>query len=139
MKNKAYLAVLLSHLTTLVVLFMPIIRVAEIKMDIEGQRFENGFFVNIVEFINIEKYSLTAVLMLIFAVGQLVGIINALYGLFKKGYSHTSINITFSCSFVVALLGALHLYSKSYALFAICATAFLVISFCSVKLIRSEK
>ena len=138
-KNKAYIAVLLSHLTVVSVLFTPIIRVTEIKMDILGQKIENSYFVNFIDFLKDEKYSLSAVLMTFLTIGQLIGLANAIYGLIKKGYSHTSINITFACSFLVALLGALHLYSKSYALFAICAVAFFVISFCSVKLIKSEK
>ncbi len=138
-KNKAYIAVFLSHLTVIAVLFTPIIRATEIKMDILGQKIENSYYVNIVDFLKDERYSLTSVLMLILTLGQLVGIANALYGLLKKGYSHTSISITFACSFLVALLGALHLYSKSYALFIICAIAFFVISFCSVKLIKAEE
>lgn len=139
MKNKSYIAVLLSHLTVIVVLFTPIIRATEIKMDILGQKIENSYYVNIIDFLKDERYSLSSVLMLILTLGQLVGLANAIYGLFKKGYSHTSISITFSCSFLVALLGALHLYSKSYALFIICAVAFFVISFCSVKLIKAEE
>ena len=138
-KNKAYIAVLLSHLTVVSVLFTPIIRVTEIKMDILGQKIENSYFVNIIDYFKDERYSLTSVLMLLLTLGQLVGLANAIYGLCKKGYSHTSISVTFACSFLVALLGALHLYSKSYALFIICAVAFFVISFCSVKLIKAEK
>ena len=138
MKNKAYIAVLLSHLTAFVVLFTPIIRVTEIKMDVVGQRLESGHFVNIIDFLKTEKSSLTALLMVVLALGQIFGIGNAIYGLVKKGYSHISINLTFACGFLVALLGAVHLYSKSYALFSVCAVAFFVVSFCSVKLIRAE-
>ena len=138
MKNKAYTAVLLSHLTAFIVLFTPIIRVTEIKMDTVGQRLENSYFVNIIDFLKTEKSSLTAILMVLLAFGQLIGIINAIYGIAKKEYSHMSINITFACSFMVALLGAVHLYSKSYALFSICAVAFFVVSYCSVKLIKAE-
>lgn len=138
MKNKAYIAVLLSHLTAFVVLFTPIIRVTEIKMDVVGQRLESSHFVNIIDFLKTEKSSLTALLMVVLALGQIFGIGNAIYGLVKKGYSHISINLTFACGFLVALLGAVHLYSKSYALFSICAVAFFVVSFCSVKLIKAE-
>ena len=116
-KNKAYVAVLLSHLVVIAVLFTPIIRATEIKMDILGQKIENSYYINIVEFLRAEWYSLSAVLMLLLAIGQLVGVINAIYGLAKKGYSHTSINITFVCSFLAALLGALHLYISFIAMF----------------------
>lgn len=138
-KTKAYLAIFMSHLTALIVLFTPIIRVTEFKMDILGQKIENSYYVNIVDFVNIEKYSLTSFIMMALALGQSVGLLNALYGLFKKRYSHISINLTFVCSFLVAALGALHLYSKSYILFIVCASAFFIISFCSVKLIKAEK
>ena len=55
-KTKAYLAIFMSHLTALIVLFTPIIRVTEFKMDILGQKIENSYYVNIVDFVNIEKY-----------------------------------------------------------------------------------
>ena len=138
MKNKAYIAVLLSHLTAFVVLFTPIIRVTEIKMDVVGQRLENSYFVNIIDYIKMEKSSLPAIIMVTLALGQLVGIGNSIYGVVKKEYSHISISLTFACGFLVALLGAVQLYSKSYALFSVCAVAFFVVSFCSVKLIKAE-
>ena len=43
MKTKAYLAIFMSHLTALIVLFTPIIRVTEFKMDILGQKIENSY------------------------------------------------------------------------------------------------
>jgi len=138
LKNKAYIAVLLSHLTAFVVLFTPIIRVTEIKMDVVGQRLENSYFVNIIDYIKMEKSSLPAIIMVTLALGQLVGIGNSIYGVVKKEYSHISISLTFACGFLVALLGAVQLYSKSYALFSVCAVAFFVVSFCSVKLIKAE-
>lgn len=139
MKTKAYLAILLSHLTAIVVLFTPVIRVTEIKMNILGQKIENSYFVNIVDFMKAERSKLTTVLMLVLAIMQLVGLLNAIYGLIRKEYSHTSINLTFASGFTIALLGAVHLYSKSYALFIVCAIAFFVVAFCSGKLIKSEK
>lgn len=139
MKNKAYFTILLSHITVIIVLFTPIIRVTEIKMNSVGQKIENSFFVNIVDFMGVGKSKLTAVLVLVLACVQLIGLINAVYGLIKKGYSHTSINLTFACAFSVALLGAVHLYSKSYAFFTVCATAFFIGSYCSVKLIKAEE
>lgn len=139
MKSKAYFTILLSHITLCIVLFTPIIRVVEIKMNSIGQKIENSFFANIVNFVRLEKSSLTAILTVVLALIQLAGVINAFYGLVKKGYSHTSINLTFVCGFAAAILGAVHLYSKSYALFAICAIAFFAVSFCSVKLIKAEE
>jgi hypothetical protein len=46
---------------------------------------------------------------------------------------------TFINALASAFMGALLLYSKSYALFFICAATFILISFCSIKLIKSEE
>lgn len=139
MKNKAYFTILLAHLTVIIVLFTPIIRITEIKMNSIGQKIENSFFVNIVGFMKAGKSKLTVTLVVILAIIQLFALSNAVYGLFRKRFSHTSINLTFAGVFALALLGAVQLYSKSYALFTICAVAFFVGSYCSIKLIKAEE
>ena len=138
MKIKSYVAVLLSHLAVLIALLTPIIRVSEIKMTLTGEKSDEASLVNFIEFIVRDPYNFTSVLMLVLVGVHIMGVANALFGIIKKKYSHSSINFTFYCSFASALMGALHLYSKSYALFFICAVSFLVIAFCSIKLIKSE-
>ncbi len=138
MKFKAYLGILLSHLTVLIVLFTPIIRLNEIKIVNSGEKVSDIYYANLVEFIDNQGVSLTSFVMIFLTIGHILGIGNAIFGLIKKEHNHISINLTFVCSFASALMGALLLYSKSYALFAICAVSFFFISFCSIKLIKAE-
>ena len=139
MKRKLYVATLLAHLSVLFSLLAPIIRVNEVRMTLGGEKVVNSYYVNIIKFVRDDIYSATTIFMMALTVVHLWGIANALVGIVKREYSHLSINITFICGFASALMGALHLYSRSYALFAICALSFFIISFCSVKLIKSEE
>ena len=139
MKFKAYLGILLSHLTVLTVLFTPIIRMSEIVIDVSGEKVTNIYFVNLIDFIRGQGDSTTSVIMVALTAGHVLGIANAVFGLIKKEHNHIVINSAFALSFSSALMGALLLYSKSYALFFLCAVSFLVISFCSIKLIKAEQ
>jgi hypothetical protein len=76
--------------------------------------------------------------MLFLTFVHVVGIVNAVAGVARERFSHFSINLTIICGFASALMGALHLYSKSYTLFAICAFSFLAIAVCSIKLVKME-
>ncbi|MBQ7225094.1 MAG: hypothetical protein IJX02_00660 [Clostridia bacterium] len=138
MKLKSYIAALVSHLVVLIALVTPIIRASDTRTSLTGNTESSSSYLNIFQFIQTDLYSFTSVLMLILVFIHFLGISNAIYGIVKKKYSHWSINLTFLFGFASALMGALHLYSGSYALFSICAASFLVISFCSIKLIKSE-
>lgn len=138
LKVKAYIGILLSHLSVLIVLFTPIIRLSEIKIDSAGEKVTDIFYVNLVDFLKSQGHTLTTVIMIVLTLGHVFGLGNAIFGLVKKEQSHFSVNATFVCSFASALMGALLLYSNSYALFFICAASFLIISFCSIKLIKAE-
>ena len=133
MKQKAYITISCSHLAVLVALVTPIIRVTGV-----GGAEESTFYTNIFNYVSINMNALSTVIMLILIAVHFVGIANAAYGIIKKNYNHFSINMTFLCGFASALMGALFLYSKSYMLFTICALSFLIVSFCSIKLIKSE-
>ena len=139
LKFKAYLGILLSHLTVLIVLFTPIIRMSEIIIDVSGEKVTNVYSVNLVDFIKGQGDTTTTFIMIVLTAGHIVGIANAVFGLVKKGHNHISINLTFVCSFASALMGALLLYSRSYVLFSVCAVSFVMISFCSIKLIKAEQ
>ena len=130
MRLKAYLVILSAHMTVLTALVTPIIRTSFDEASSE--------YMNIFQFAEININSLSTFLMLFLTLVHIAGVGNSLYGIFKRSYSHISINMTFICGLASALMGALQLYSKSYALFSICAITFFVISFCSIKLIKSE-
>ncbi len=138
MKNKVYIAVLLSHLIVLLSLFAPIIRVNLGEMKVEGESLLDSYYTNIVESVLNNAYGITTILMLVLTVFHLCGIANAIYGLIRKGYRNRTINVTVALSFTSGLMGALQLYSKSYLLFFICAASFVVLSVCAMLLVRAE-
>lgn len=138
MKKKLYVTTLVAHLLVLLSLLTPIIRITEIRMNISGEKVINSYYVNIIKFVQDDIYSFTSLFMMVLILVHVIGIINAIVGVVKKRYSHLSINITIICGFASALMGALHLYSRSYTLFVICAVSFFAIAFCSIKLIKSE-
>ena len=139
LKIKAYVAILCAHLTVLTALCIPIIRVAEVKMTAVGQTETDSYYLNIFDFARVNLNSFSTFLMLFLTVVHLFGVVNAFYGLFKKSYSHLSINLTFIFGLASAFMGALQLYSRSYALFFICADTLILIYICSIKLIKSEE
>ena len=139
MKNRCYIGILLSHLAVMVSLCTPIIVIKELQMDITGKRMTESYYVNIFQFVLDEKYSLTAVLMMILCIGHIVGIVNAVYGLAKNSLLHRSVNVGFVFGYSSALMGALLLYTGSYGIFTICAASFFAVSYCSVKLMKEEK
>ena len=139
MKKKLYIATLVSHMAVLIALFIPVICMTETRMNIWGEKETFSYFVNVIQFLKDDIYSISSIQTMFLILVHICGIINAIVGLVREEYSHFSINVTIICGFASALLGALHLYSKSYALFAICAISFFAISFCSIKLVKLEK
>jgi len=138
LKNKVYITVLLSHLIVLLSLFAPIIRVNLGEMKVEGESLLDSYYTNIVESVLNNAYDVTTILMLVLVFFHMCGIANAIYGLIRKGYRNRTINVTVALSFASGLMGALQLYSKSYVLFAICAASFLVLSACSMLLVKED-
>ena len=139
MKKKLYLLTLFSHLAVLIALCTPVIRMTETRMNMNGEKEAYSYYINLIKFAKDDIYSFTSMYMLVLTLVHIVGIANAIVGIFQKEYNNVSVNLTLMCGFASALMGALQLYSKSYALFAICAISFLVIAFCSIKLVKSEK
>lgn len=138
MKNRFFIGILLSHLAVIVSLLTPIIRVDEERLGISGNGITDVRYFNIIDYMTKDIHRLTGVLMIILAVFHILAILNALYGLFFKGYHHASIKYTFVLAFASATMGALQLYSQSYVFFAICAVSFLLVSFCSIRLMKLE-
>lgn len=138
MKRKIYIINLISHMAVLLALLTPVIRITEIRMSLSGEKETFSHYVNIIQFVKDDIYSFTSIYMLFLTFVHVVGIVNAVAGVARERFSHLSINLTIICGFASALMGALHLYSKSYTLFAICALSFLAIAVCSIKLVKME-
>ena len=138
MKIKAYIAIILSNLMVLLALFFPLIHVTEIRMDITGEKIAESFYINIIDYVQHDVYNFTMIVMIILACFNFLGVINGIYGLVCKKLKHASINLALFTGFASGIAGALHLYSKSYVFFIICAASFIMITLCSFKLNKSE-
>ena len=138
MKRKIYIINFVSHMAVLLALLTPVIRITEIRMSLSGEKEDFSHYVSIIQFIKDDIYSFTSIYMLFLTLVHIVGIVNAVIGIVKEQFSHFSINVTIICGFASALMGALHLYSKSYVLFTVCALSFLAIAVCSIKLVKME-
>ena len=139
MKNKAYITIIVSNLIVLLALFLPLIHVTEIRMDITGAKIAESYFINIIEYVSHDVYNFNMIVMIILAGLNAVGVVNGIYGIVKKEFVHASINLSFFTGFASAIAGALHLYSQSYIFFIICAASFIAITFCSLKLNKTEE
>ena len=108
------------------------------EIKVEGESLLESYHTNIIESVMHDTTGVLTILMLVLAFFHLCGIANAIYALIRRGYRNRTVNVTVVLSFASGLMGALHLYSKSYLLFGICAFSFLVLSVCSVLLVRTE-
>ena len=138
LKKRIYITVIISHLVVLLALFAPIIRVIEGGIMVEGESLLESYYINVVQYVLSGIHIITSVLLLILVFFHLCGIAVAIYGMIRKGYGHKTVNLTVFLGFTSGLMGALNLYSKSYALFAVCAVSFVTLTACSVLLIRAE-
>lgn len=138
MKNKYYITALCSHITVLCALLMPVIRVTETKMTSISDKTVTSSYLNVFEFLQVNLNSLSSAIMIILMAAHVAGIANAIVGTLKKGYVNTCVSLTFACGLASAFMGALQLYSGSYILFSICAISFVLIAFCSLRLIKIE-
>ena len=138
MKIKYYITALCSHITVLCALLAPVIRVTETKMTSISDKTVTSSYLNVFEFLQVNLNSLSSAIMIILMVLHVTGVVNAIVGIVKKGYVNTCVSLTFICGLASAFMGALQLYSGSYVLFLICASSFMLISFCSIRLIKIE-
>ena len=96
------------------------------------------FWLNFFQYFLYDVYSTLAIFMLVFLVVELLGAVNGFYAAFTKKPNHVSYKISFYLGFSSAVMAALQSGSKSYAFFFICVISFLVISFCSIKLMKAD-
>ena len=138
MEKKLYLIIALAHLAVPISLLTPIITMTETKVGMGGATEIEMYNINFFQYFLYDIYSTLAIFMLVFSVVELLGAANAFYSVFTKKPNHVSYKISFYLGFSSAVMAALQAGSNSYAFFFICVISFLVISFCSIKLMKSD-
>lgn len=130
MKKRFFAYIISSHLAVLISLLFPIHR---LKTGIK----ESISFINFFEYLDQNQSMIVNVLFIILILAEALGIANGIYGIVKK--NHFSIRNAFTLGFSSAILAAMLLSSGSYIFFLICAASFLVISYFSLRLLKTEK
>ena len=138
MEKKLYFLIALAHLAVPISLLTPIITITETKVGIGGTTVVEMYNINFFQYFLYDVYSTLAIFMLIFSVVELLGAVNGFYAAFTKKPNHVSYKASFYLGFSSAVMAALQAGSNSYAFFFICVISFLVISFCSIKLMKSD-
>ena len=137
--KKHYIMIALSHLAMILSLFFPLINVNEQRIGIGGAENTESYFINIISYVKNEIYPLTGICMTILMIISVLGIVNAMIGIFSKKINNTNVKIAFIFGFSSAIGAALLLYSNSILLFSILAGSFALISYASIKLFMAEE
>ena len=138
MEKRLYFLIALAHLAVPISLLTPIITITETRVGIDGATAVEMYNINFFQYFLYDIYSTLAIFMLIFSIVELLGAANAFYSVFTKKPNHVSYKISFYLGFSSAVMAALQSGSKSYAFFFICVISFLIISFSSIKLMKSD-
>lgn len=138
MEKKLYFIIALAHLAVPISLLTPIITMTETKVGMGGATEIEMYNINFFQYFLYDIYSVVAIFMLVFIIVELLGAVNAFYAVFTKKSNHVSYKISFCLGFSSAVMAALQAGSSSYLFFFICVVSFLVISFCSIKLMKSD-
>ncbi len=139
MHKKYYLMNIISHAVVIASLFFPLINVNELRIGVAGAGVADPYYMNIISFLQNEIYPLTAIFMILLMVFAALGAANSVIGIFSKKIRSINVKLAFILGFSEATLAALLLYSRSTALFIICAVSFALISLAAIKLIRIEE
>lgn len=138
MHKKYYLLSLICHSVVAVSLCFPVISVSETRLNNVGNTLTDTNFLNIFQYVYNDVYTITAVLMIILGVFEILGAMNCLYAMTKSTVERLPSKLAFIFGFSSAIMGALQVYSRSYILFVICASAFVLSEICAIRLMRLE-
>ncbi len=127
--------ILLAHLLVPLSLLLPVLQIPENASSL----IEASHYYNIFDYVILNKYVYVTALLISFIVAELLGVANAIYGLAQKEIKHFHVRASFVLGFSSAILGAMFISAGSYTFFAVCAISFLLISYCSIKLMKLEK
>lgn len=127
-----------AHSAVIFSMFFPLINVNALRIGATVSE-ADPYFMNVVNYLQNEIYPLTAIFMILLMVFAALGAANSVIGIFSKKIRSINVKLAFILGFSEATLAALLLYSRSTALFIICAASFALISLAAIKLIRIEE
>ncbi len=139
MHRKFYIAILVSHLSLIVSMLFPVLKVNEIRLAPWGGGNSQVQNLNLIEYIGKGVSPITGYFMIFFVAIALAGVANSVYGIISKKVSSLSVKLSFVFGFSSASMAALQLYSNSILLLVICIVTFAIISIASVRLIKIDE
>lgn len=139
MYRKNYIAILVSHLSLVVSLLFPIIRVNEIRLAPWTGETSEVQNLNLFEYTGKSISPVTSYLMIFFLAIALAGCINAIFGIVSKKINALSVKLSFIFGFSSAAMAAVQLYSGSVMLIFISIITFAIITVASVRLIKLDE
>ena len=139
MHRKFYIAILVSHLSLIVSMIFPVLKVNEIRLTPGGAGSAQVQNLNLFQYIAKEVSPITGYFMIFLLVIAIGGIVNSVYGIISKKVGSLSVKLAFVFGFSSAAMAALQLYSNSALLLIICIVTFAIISVASVKLIKMDE
>ena len=138
MHKKYYLLSLICHGCVALSLCFPLISVSESRLNNTGNTLVDTNFLNIFQYVYNDIYTITAILMIILGVVEILGALNCIYAISKKHVSRLASKLAFLFGFSSAIMGALQVYSRSYLFFFICAAAFVLNQVCAIRIMKLE-
>ena len=138
MHKKYYLLSMLCHSAVAIALCLPTISVSETRLNNMGNTLTDTNFSNIFQYVSSDIYTITAILLIVLGIVEILGILNCVYAMSKKTVARLPSKLAFLYGFSSAIIAALQVYSRSYILFSVCATSFVITQLCSVRLMRLE-
>ena len=138
MHKKYYLLSLVCHIAVVISLCLPTISVSETRLNNLGNTLTDTNFLNIFQYVYSDIYTITAILMIALGVVEILGALNCVYAMSKKTVERLPSKLAFLYGFSSAIIAALQVYSRSYILFSICATSFIITEVCAFRLMRLE-
>ena len=139
MHKKYYLLSMICHTVVAVSLCFPVISVSETRLNSMGNVLTDTNLLNIFQYVYNDIYTITAILMIVLGIFEILGALNCLYAMSKKTVERLPSKLAFMYSFSSAIMGALQVYSRSIILFLICVASFVITQLCSIRLMRLEK
>ena len=130
MSKKYFWIILFFHLLVPVSLLFPVLKVSN--------SLSNHNMLNIFNFIKENPSIYLTVLLIVFTLLEVVGALNAVYGIARKEISHKNTQATFMLGFSSAILGAMFISVDSHIFFILCAVSCIFISYASIKLMKLE-
>ena len=139
MHKKFYIANLVSHLSLIISMIFPVLKVDEKRLALLTDQSVQAQNLNLFEYIAKRVSPITGYFMIFLLLIACAGVANSVYGMIEKKVNSLSVKLSFIFGFSSAAMAALQLYSNSILLLIICVVSFVIISISSVKLMKIDE